>query len=287
MSGVRIAPGAQKESAADLRLCGVGGRFACPPLPTKPPHSPPKLGGDWEEIGMRVLSSDEPAPVFRRRGDPSTGQTSCSGTRHGLKSGGFLEADSFTVVAGGPQDLPAAHNAVEVRPRAACWSRVSTVGRRCATRWYALRALLGGRHEFVLLGSRQDRQSWLTLSSTADRSSTTRGEASAAGDAGWRVHVVEQLARAQGFDPGLQLDRLWEEEHQGRRCLLAEYTDVRRPDVLLGFWWDVDAAPGWHLTEDADVAVYLRVWLEEAFHAGGAIGERPSDDEGRRWAWPG
>jgi hypothetical protein len=29
------------------------------------------------------------------------------------------------------------------------------------------------------------------------------------------------------------------------------------------------------------------VWLEEAFHAGGAIGERPSDDEGRRWAWPG
>ena len=104
---------------------------------------------------------------------------------------------------------------------------------------------------------------------------------------GWRMDVVERLARQANFDEGLRLDRVWEERHGDRRLILVEYTDERRPELLLGFWWDVATEPGFAFESDGEVATYLKFWLEEAFHAGGPMEKRPVDAEGRRWTWPG
>jgi hypothetical protein len=104
---------------------------------------------------------------------------------------------------------------------------------------------------------------------------------------GWQMDVVGRAARQTSFDEGLRLDRVWEERHDDRRLILVEYTDERRPEVLLGFWWDVAAEPGFAFESDQEVAVYLKIWLEEAFHAGGPLEQRPVDADGRRWIWPG
>ena len=100
------------------------------------------------------------------------------------------------------------------------------------------------------------------------------------------IDDVRARFRGRALDAGLVVERVWEEVHDGRRLVLATYLGKDGPDQQLGFWWDVDAEPGFPFTDAAEVATYLKIWLEEAFHAGPPVEDMPRDADGLRWVCP-
>ena len=64
--------------------------------------------------------------------------------------------------------------------------------------------------------------------------------------------------------------------------LLIRFTDERHPGRELGAWWDFHGMV--ELIHDPEhLASFAKTYLEELFHAGGALNERPVDSDGVAW----
>jgi hypothetical protein len=103
----------------------------------------------------------------------------------------------------------------------------------------------------------------------------------------WLMDDVLAHLHDRVLDEGLVVERVWEERHDGRRIIFAEYRHDHADVDKMGFWWDVDAEPGWAFDDATEVATYLRIWLEEAYNAGPALQDRPKDRDGLTWVCPG
>jgi hypothetical protein len=98
------------------------------------------------------------------------------------------------------------------------------------------------------------------------------------------VEAALQVFRMMTFDEGLVIRDAQIAHTPDGPILLVWFEDRRGSrDATLAAWWDF--ASGLESPPDPEnLASFAKILLEEIFHAGGRLEDRPTDDHGTRWA---
>jgi hypothetical protein len=94
-----------------------------------------------------------------------------------------------------------------------------------------------------------------------------------------------RIFRSLTFDPGLVVVDARVAQSAEGPILLVWFEDRRSsPAKSLAAWWDFGAVSEFATPDPSDNAGFAKIFLEEIFHAGGPLEDRPTDEAGIRWA---